>query len=134
MSVMTSSPLPSMLTSFAYFAASGTSTVAVAMCTINVITVGVIIVGVISCLSLQRLAAQDESTSQLPNFVYSTLLADFRESTGHTASKQGKGSGFAPAAVPTSPEEEVDGEMSLESRLSQAVMMYPVVVVRLMDK
>lgn len=84
-------------------------------------------------LVLQRLAAQDESTSQLPNFVYSTLLADFRERTGHTASKQGKGSGFAPAAAPTSPE-EANGEVSLESRLSQAVMMYPVVVVRLMDK
>ena len=82
---------------------------------------------------MQRLAAQDESTSQLPNFVYSTLLADFREWTGHTASKQGKGSGFAPAAAlaSRSPEEE---EVSLESRLSQAVMMYPVVVVRLMDK
>lgn len=66
--------------------------------------------------------------------MYSTLLADFRERTGHTAAKQGRGSGFAPAAAPTSPEEEADGEAPMETRLSQAVMMYPVVVVRLMDK
>ncbi|KAL3162159.1 hypothetical protein ABBQ32_009867 [Trebouxia sp. C0010 RCD-2024] len=86
---------------------------------------------------LKRLTAQDESISQLPNFVYSTLLADFRERTGHTASKQGRGSGFAPAAAPatsSTSEAEASGEASLESRLSQAVMMYPVVVVRLMDK
>lgn len=91
-------------------------------------------------LALQRLTTQDEAISQLPNFVYSTLLADFRERTGHTASKQGRGSGFAPAAAaapaPSSSnsEAEAGGQASLESRLSQAVMMYPVVVVRLMDK
>ncbi|KAL3147449.1 hypothetical protein ABBQ38_014508 [Trebouxia sp. C0009 RCD-2024] len=89
---------------------------------------------------LKRLTTQDEAISQLPNFVYSTLLADFRERTGHTASKQGRGSGFAPAAAaapaPSSSnsEAEAGGQASLESRLSQAVMMYPVVVVRLMDK
>ena len=68
--------------------------------------------------------------------MYSTLLADFRQRTGHTASKPGRGSGFAPAAAPSSSpsEEEAGQEMPLEKRLSQAVMMYPVVVVRLMDK
>lgn len=87
-------------------------------------------------LTLQRLASEDESLEQLPNFVYSTLLADFRQRTGHTASKQGRGSGFAPAAAPSSSpgEEGADQEMPLDKRLSQAVMMYPAVVVRLMDK
>ncbi len=84
---------------------------------------------------MQRLVAEDEDLSHLPSFAYSTLLAEFRELTGHTADKQGKGSGFAPAAGPSSSyEEEADGEMPLEQRLSHAVMMYPVVVVRLMDK
>ena len=81
-----------------------------------------------------RVAAHDESTSQLPSFVNSRLLTDLQERTGHTAAKQGRGSGFAPAAAPTTPAEEADGEALLETRLSQAVMMYPVVVVRLMDK
>ena len=81
------------------------------------------------------MASEDESLSQLPNFMYSTLLADFRQRTGHTAGKQRRASRFAPAAAPSSNSpEEAEGEVPLEKRLSQAVMMYPVVVVRLMDK
>ncbi len=86
-------------------------------------------------LLMQRLVSEDEDMSHMPNFSYSTLLAEFRERTGHTADKQGRGSGFAPAAGPSSSyKEEGDGEAPLEQRLSHAVMLYPVVVVRLMDK
>lgn len=86
-------------------------------------------------LLMQRLVSEDEDLSHMPNFSYSTLLAEFRERTGHTANKQGRGSGFAPAAGPSSShEEEAAGEAPLEQRLSHAVMLYPVVVVRLMDK
>lgn len=85
---------------------------------------------------LKRLVSADEDLSHMPNFSYSTLLAEFRERIGHTADKQGRGSGFAPAAGPSSSsyEEEAAGEAPLEQRLSHAVMLYPVVVVRLMDK
>ena len=64
------------------------------------------------------------------------MLADFRERFGDTADKQGRASGFAPANAPGSShaEEEAEGEVPLEERLSHAVMMYPAVVVRLMDK
>ena len=85
---------------------------------------------------LQKLVTHYEDLSHMPNFAYSTVLADFRERTGDTADKQGRASGFAPASGPSSSrhEEEDQGEASLEERLSHAVMMYPSVVVRLMDK
>ncbi len=84
---------------------------------------------------MQRLVSEDEDLSHMPNISYSTLLAEFRERTGHTADKQGRGSGFAPAPGPSSShEEEAAGEAPIEQRLSHAVMLYPVVVVRLMDK
>ena len=83
---------------------------------------------------LQQLVEQHkgDDLSQLPNFAYSTRLAEFRETTGHTADKQGQGSGFAPGGPSNS--QTADGELSLEHKLAQAVMLYPVVVVRLMEK
>lgn len=85
-------------------------------------------------LRLQRLVNEHEGDdlSQLPNFAYSTRLAEFREDTGHTADKEGRGSGFAPGGLvdPSA----TNGDLSLEQRLAQAVMLYPVVVVRLMEK
>ena len=77
----------------------------------------------------------DEDLGRMPGFCYSVPLAKFREHTGHTADKQGKGSGFAPAAGPScSSDEEADGEVSLEQQLSHSVTLYPEVVVRIMDK
>lgn len=77
----------------------------------------------------------DDDLGRMPGFCYSVPLAEFRERTGHTADKQGKGSGFAPTAGPSnSSDEEAEGLPSLEKRLSHAVMLYPEVVVRLMDK
>ena len=85
---------------------------------------------------LQRLVVDNEDLGHMPNFAYSTVLADFRERTGDTADKQGRASGFAPASGSSSSrrEEEAEGDASLEERLSHAVMMYPSVVLRLMDK
>ncbi|DBA78426.1 hypothetical protein WJX79_008278 [Trebouxia sp. C0005] len=84
---------------------------------------------------LRRLVSEDGDLCHFPLFSYSTLLAEFRQRTGHTADKQGRGSGFAPAAGPSSShKDEATGEAPLEQRLSHAVMMYPIIVVRLMDK
>ena len=87
-------------------------------------------------LIMQRLATEEEDLVHTPNFAFSTLLAEFRERTGHTADKQGLGSGFAPAAEISGSRHdgEAEREMPLEDRLSHAVMLYPVAVVRLMDK
>lgn len=83
---------------------------------------------------LQRLVAHYDIDDllQLPNFAYSTRLAEFREQTGHTADKQGQGSGFASSSCDATP--APDGELTLAEKLAQAVMLYPGVVVRLMDK